>query len=121
MISCVSRRRVAAFCQPVCKPRFHARETCVGFAQLPALFLSWAARAQPLITASPAKTAKSKTESWRLTPILPEGKRPPKPQRPTASNPDLKPSREHILFPWEAEMTDIEWAVTTFLAKKHPE
>ncbi|MDZ4801431.1 MAG: hypothetical protein SGI92_25010, partial [Bryobacteraceae bacterium] len=39
-----------------------------------------------------------------------------------ATNPVVRPpTKDHFVFPWETEMTDIEWAVATVLKTKYPD
>ncbi|MDZ4801979.1 MAG: hypothetical protein SGI92_27810 [Bryobacteraceae bacterium] len=117
------------FCRPARKPRYLTRENCAQQSpELPIAPILWSAKVHSLIRQTapkPSKEAtinKPKKESWRSTPSLPGGTpKEPKPSRPSAEFPDLRPTRDRILFPWEAELTDIEWAVINFLQKKHPD
>ncbi|MDZ4802523.1 MAG: hypothetical protein SGI92_30560, partial [Bryobacteraceae bacterium] len=60
-------------------------------------------------------------EPWRCEPSLPNATpKEPKPKRPSELDPSRHPSKDHVLFPWEADLTEIEWAVTTFVKKEHP-
>lgn len=115
---------VVAFCQPAGKPRWRARNTCNSLAELPPAVTCWASRALNVTRTgnTPEPRPKPKKEAWRTTPSLPGSQNlQPKPKRPSEMSPDMLPTRGHILFPWEADMTEIEWVVTTFLQKEHPE
>lgn len=116
------------FCRPVTKPRFTTRENCAK-STLPVLTTLWPARANNLIRQAAAseehknQATKPPKQPWRIEARLPTSaaRNQPKPKRPSELHPDLHPTRERVLFPWEADLTDIEWAVQNHIQKEFPD
>jgi len=83
--------------QPGKQPRWQLHPKCAQNPAFPALFAAWTA-AVPTAVAARTNAATNRTNAGAQT-----------------------PSRDHYVFPWEAEMSDIEWAVATVLKAKYPD